>query len=92
MTVTLVPAIKTDHIPGKESSHQSSKGNFPSPKKKVGMIRQQCPGVTGGRCFRQKCLHPLKKILPISIILENVPAFNAPDADMMKHSGGVQAS
>jgi hypothetical protein len=43
----LMPAIKTNHISGEKSPHYRSKGHLPGAKEKMGMIRKQCPPITG---------------------------------------------
>ncbi len=92
MPMTLVTAIETDHIPGQQSPHQSGEGNFTRPQQKVRMILKKCPGIAFRLCSQQKISKPLKKILPIAIILKDLSAFNTSDDNMMNNSWSVQAS
>ncbi len=84
--------VETDHIAGQQSPHESREGNFTGPEKKVGMIREKCPGLASRLCFQQKLTQPFKKILSIAMIPEDLSAFNAPDDDMLNNFRSVKTS
>jgi len=55
------------------------------------MIRKKCPGIASRLCFQQKVTQPFKKILTVAFIPKDLPAFNAPDDNMVKNSRSVKA-
>jgi hypothetical protein len=91
MPMALVPAVKTDHIPGQQSPHQGGNGNFTGPQSEVGMIFEKCPGMATRLCFQQKPSQPFQIIFPIAVIPKDLAAFNPPDDDMMQNSWSIQA-
>jgi hypothetical protein len=92
MPIALVTAVKTDHVAGQQSPHDSCQRNFACTQKKVSMILKKCPGIASRLCFQQKVSHPSKKILSIAIIPKNLSAFNAPDDNMVKNSRSIKTS
>jgi hypothetical protein len=91
MSMALMTAVETDHIPGQQSPHESGQRNFTCTQKKVSMIGKKCPGIASCLCFQQKLSQPFKKILPVSIIPKDLSPLNTPDDNMMKNSRSIQA-
>jgi len=46
LAFTVVPPVKGNGISGEQPSHQCRDWMFPCPKKKMGMVREECPGIT----------------------------------------------
>ncbi len=86
MPMALVTPVETDRIPGQQSPHQSSEGNFAPPQKKVSRIRKKFPGLASRPCLQQKLTQPFKKILTIAFVPKDLSAFNAPDDNRVKNS------
>src|SRR4030042_2973198 len=79
MAVALVAAIKTDGVTSKEPSHHRGKRCQTCSEKKMGMIRDEHPCVTGRLGLRQEFRQPLENILPIPIIYEYLSPLDSTD-------------
>jgi hypothetical protein len=55
------------------------------------MIRKESPSIAGRFCFEEKFPHPIKEILPILVISENVATLNSPNDNVVQNPGSVQA-
>lgn len=66
--MAVVAAVKTDGVSSKESSHQCSKGYQTRSKKKMGMVRNEYPCVTGRFRLGQEFGKAFEKILGVFII------------------------
>ena len=53
------------------------------------MVRNQCPCTTGRTSLFKNCCKTPEKIVPITVIVEEDPPFNAPRHDVMHGSGSV---
>ncbi len=84
-----MPFIKSNHIPGEQTSHESGNGSCSTTEKKVGMIGHEGPGITFDLHIGTKILEPLDKVFTIPITQENFPTFYPPYHDMMEYPGGI---
>jgi hypothetical protein len=77
MSVTVVPAIETDHMSGEKAPHYCGDRHVGGSQQQVKVIRYQCPCKTGCFGFGKDAAKPLNKVIPVNIILENLSAFDA---------------
>jgi len=91
LSVALVAAIKTDGVIREETSHHRGKGCQTRSEKKICMIRDEYPCVTGRLGLRQGFSQPLEHILPIPIIYEYLSTLDSTDHDVMQDTGCVKA-
>ena len=92
LAVALVAVIKTDGVTREEPSHHRGKGCQTRSEKKMGMIRDEYPCVTGRLGLGQEFSQPIEHILPIPIIYEYLSTLNPTDHDVMQDTRCVKAS
>jgi hypothetical protein len=86
-----VCSIEMDRIAGKQPGHDSGKRRDTCAQEQVGVIRQQRKGVAGGLCLRKDHATAIEKILPVIIIREYPPAFNATDNDVVEYTRCIES-
>jgi hypothetical protein len=58
-------------------------------EQKVKMIRQKCPGQTGGlRPFKVQ-VDPATEFLPVPVVLDDIPFLDSPGAHMVECPGKI---
>jgi len=90
--VAFVPAIETDRIFSKKSSHQARKGRRPRAEKKVSMVWYQDPRIASRFHLRKKHCEALNKVLVIVLPQEYLATLYPPDHDVVQDTGRVKTS
>ena len=88
--MTLVPAIETDRVSGKQSSHQAGKRHRPRAKKKVSVVRYQNPRITRSFRLRKKDCEALYEVLVIFPVQEYLATLYPPDDDVVQNTRRVK--
>jgi len=55
------------------------------------VIGHQGPGKASGPCIQKNLAHPVKKVIPIGITIEYLPAFNPANHNMVYGTNGIYA-
>jgi len=90
VATAMVPAIETDRISGKQSSHQARKGHRPRAEKKVSMVWDQHPRIASRFHRWKKHCEALNKVLVILLVQEYLATLYPPDHDMVQDTGCVK--
>jgi hypothetical protein len=91
LTVAAMTTIVGNSIPGEQFSHDPRDGNRTCPEKKMNVIRKEGPSITGSTGVAQYTSETLQETLSVLVVLKDIPAFYAPDHDMMKGSWCINA-
>jgi hypothetical protein len=83
MALPPVPQVETDGVARKQSLHYRRKGGCSCSEKKVKMIWNQCPGITGCVRLRQYLAQAVQKIISIRITQEDFSPCDSPCDDMV---------
>ena len=89
--MTLVPAVKADHVSRKKPSHQGSQRNFAGSEKEMGMVGNEHPGITCRLGLREQFCEAVEKIFAILVVSEDLSTLYSPDHDVMQDSGCVES-
>ena len=89
MPVTLVAPVESYRIPGQQSSHNRGNGHGSGSEKEMDMIGDQRPGKAGSLGFPHLYIQSIQEVFPILVILEDLPAIDSPENDMVHCSGRV---
>ena len=81
-----VSAVIPKGITGQKASHDRGDRNGASFEQDVKMVGDQCPGIASCSGFSQDISESSQKIVPVGIVLEYLPSFNAPGNNVVKSS------
>jgi hypothetical protein len=85
-----VAAVETDRIASEKPAHYGGKRCGTGAGEQVEMVRDEAPGVHGGFGFGHQFGEPAEEIESISIVAEDLPAFDATGDDVVENAGRVE--
>ena len=86
-----MPAVKENSITGKKLPHQIAQWPVSGSDKKMKVVAKQRPRVASATDLGDSRFQASEKIYSIRIIKKNILAVQAPDNNMVNHSGYVYA-
>jgi hypothetical protein len=91
MAAPSVATVEAHRVSSEQAPHDNRYRYIPGSEQQVEMVRQECPGVTGGSGLAENWSESVEKILPIRVITINASAFNPTTDNMMQRSGSIDA-
>jgi hypothetical protein len=89
LPVPPVATVEPDGIAGEQAAHETGDTARSGPKKKMGMVAHQGPGIAHGLGFRDENAQPVNKIDLIDFVTEYFLSLNPPNDHMVEHTGSI---
>ena len=91
MARPFVLSIEVNRVAGHQTTHEIGKICGFALKKKMKMIRQECPRQATGVEPLQIYYNPAAQLLSVVLIGDNIPFLNTPCVNMMKRTGEINS-
>ncbi len=89
--MTTMPAVVRNRIAGQQTPHDSGNGGFAGSQQKMRMIGNQRLARTKGFGVGDNVIDSVNEVFPVGIIIENFPALDSPNDDMLQGTGGIDS-
>jgi hypothetical protein len=89
--MTAMTTIVSNSMPGEEPSHDPRDRYRTRPEKKMNVVRNESPCITGSTGVVYYIFETIQETLSVLVIPKDIPAFYASDDDMMKGSWCINA-
>jgi hypothetical protein len=89
IAVASVSAIEAHHVAREQPRHHGSERSSSCSQKKVNMVGEERPAVAGSRGLGEDPCQPIEEVLPVRIVLEDLPPSAASDEHMVQRPWGV---
>jgi len=84
-----VPVVEAERIAGPQARHQPRQGHGTRLERKVAMVRHQDPGEAEEAQRRDEAVEPAEEVLVVSGVVEDPPAFDPADHDVVHRPGRI---
>jgi hypothetical protein len=92
MPVAAMPTVELAGISGQKPTHYGGDWDASSLKQKMKVVGDQGPGIASSRRFNQDSTQPGDKIIPVGVIIEYFPAFDATADYVVERSRAINTS
>ncbi len=92
LAVAVMSPVEADCLPREEAGHDGVKRDRAGLQQEMRVVAEERPGIAGRARLGENLTHPLDEAIPVDVVPEDQPPFDAAHDDVVKDSGPIEPS